>query len=124
MKCRWPRPYRQLKPLGIANRTKSPALEKASRTGHPKFRILTPSGRTGVVLRCVAETISWNGKGRATRPTCDTPIPNAMRIEFHAEYKGTVHLHKSAWEQGDDVLARRNARPPAGTRTHVRMYGR
>jgi hypothetical protein len=52
----------------MTSRTKSPALEKPSRTGHPKFRILTQSGRTGVVLERGAETIPGIAKGRATRP--------------------------------------------------------
>src|SRR5580700_1748800 len=35
--------------LGREGRTQSPALEKASRTGRPKFTILIQSGRTEVV---------------------------------------------------------------------------
>src|ERR1700674_3417842 len=37
--------------------------------GHPNFRILTPSGRMGIVLERGAETGLWNAKGRATRQT-------------------------------------------------------
>jgi hypothetical protein len=46
---------------------KTPALEKASRTGHPKFKILTQNGRMGVVFDGRAEMILWKAKGRATR---------------------------------------------------------
>jgi hypothetical protein len=35
--------------------------------GHPKFRILTQSGRTGVVLDGGLEMIVWDVKGRPTR---------------------------------------------------------
>jgi hypothetical protein len=61
---------------------KSPALEKASRTGHPKFKLLTQSGRTGVVLDRGPETTLWNPKGRATRP-------------IHAIQDSPVHQYNS-----------------------------
>ena len=47
----------------MESRIKGPALESASRTGHSKVRILTPSGRTGVVLERGAEIILWNPNG-------------------------------------------------------------
>jgi hypothetical protein len=64
--------------LGIKSQTKSPALEKASRTGHPKFKILTRSGRIGIVLDRVEETILWNVEGRATRPLLREGIGNFL----------------------------------------------
>lgn len=47
---------------------KNPALEKTSRTGHPKFTILTWNGRMGVVLDLGFEATLWNAKGPVTRP--------------------------------------------------------
>jgi hypothetical protein len=59
----WPIPNRRPKATGVANQNKRPALEKASRTGHPNFRILTQSGRMGVVLELRAEIVLGNAKG-------------------------------------------------------------
>ena len=46
-------------------KSKAPPL-KSVKDGAPKFRILTQSGRTGVVLERGVGTILWNVKGRAT----------------------------------------------------------
>jgi hypothetical protein len=54
--------------LGREGRTQSPALEKALRTGRPKFTILIQSEPTGVVQDSVVKTILRNVEGRATRP--------------------------------------------------------
>jgi hypothetical protein len=53
--------------LDREGRTQSPALEKASRTGHPKFTTLIQSGCTGVEQDPVVKKILRNAEGRATR---------------------------------------------------------
>jgi hypothetical protein len=87
----------------MGTRTKSPALEKASRTGHPKFRILTQSGRTGVVLECGAEKILWNAKGRATHPKL-TPEELAMMNEPKAAGNEVEQLPRITGKKTADFL--------------------
>jgi hypothetical protein len=55
-----------------------PSPRRASRTGHHRFRTLTQSGRTGVVLERGARTILWGAEGRATR--LPFPRPNPKRL--------------------------------------------
>jgi hypothetical protein len=58
---------------------KSPALEGASRTGHPKFRILTASRRAGVVLKSV-ERRRFRGSRKGGPPAVQMKPGNLKQV--------------------------------------------
>ena len=64
--------------MGMANRTKNPALEKASRTGHPKFTMLTRSGHTAVVCDHGARAILRIGERAGHPPPSGNSSPYSL----------------------------------------------
>jgi hypothetical protein len=86
-------------PFGGEGRTQSPALEKASRTGHPKFTILIQSGRTGVVQDPAVKTIPRNAEGWATRPS------NRSRYSGRGQRPSRSVLERLALRQSPEVTS-------------------